>query len=570
MWRWDGRQLNQQLLLTRACQRLQSQTRPLGWAIVMGLLAVTAHAIPPGGSSSDPNCGLVCETKTSITLEVPASILEPQAVAISYAVTNKSLNTITGVVTLTVTGQAANLVNTSAPITLAPGGSYLGTVAVGSSAAGSAYVVADFRTPLQCTYVYPEGRHCTPGRFLGNAVSGIVVSADQDHDGLADDVEHSLLGLYAPLMLYANDHGGDEPYRPIDVLDYIRDSTLVSQVPGATSLTNTHLQSPNTILDPDPNVKNAAQISASQDPTTLPKRWLLSPSSQGKTGADWNVVLTDRHVGLYGHVLRVAPAQVGDPVLASELSTKFGGNKWIYKIEYWQFYGYSHDYQAPWYSNFIGFWIPLLFGNIADHDGDWCSVQLYIDPDVSSPDAAILAIYHYAHGLQFRFDLSKLVQTSKVNNPVYNIRQLEGPNRDKGVDLQLHAKNTDGAALNAQDNLVQLAMDPTSQLFVHPVVYVEWGGHEFWPSTGWRYYGAGKHNGTGKAYFAATPPNVGEVGQPMPGVPAASVVVQFAGFWGYFGPENNPGPGPTLHQEWLWNPLSGVDPVSARPNSLPF
>ena len=53
--------------------------------------------------------------------------------------------------------------------------------------------------------------------------------------------------------------------------------------------------------------------------------------------------------------------------------------------------------------------------------------------------------------------------------------------------MNVQAGETDSGVRAAQNNVVQLAQDPASHLYLHPVVYVEWGGHEFFPSSGWSY-----------------------------------------------------------------------------------
>ncbi len=126
------------------------------------------------------------------------------------------------------------------------------------------------------------------------------------------------------------------------------------------------------------------------------------------------------------------------------------------------------------------------------------------------------------------------------------------------VDMDLHAKQTDSAVQLAQNNVLQLAKDPASGLFLHPVVYVEWGGHEFYPTSSWSYKYASKHNGSGKYhYIASGVQNIGEIGQ-SGRTDTARLVTDFAGYWGNEGPngQNGPPQGPTLHKQWFWDPNS--------------
>jgi transcriptional regulator with XRE-family HTH domain len=104
-----------------------------------------------------------------------------------------------------------------------------------------------------------------------------------------------------------------------------------------------------------------------------------------------------------------------------------------------------------------------------------------------------------------------------------------------------------------------------NQVYKHPVVYVEWGGHEFWPTSSWSIAAASKHNGLGKySYFGDAPVDVtylpvflsnGAQNLPSP-LPNADValVTLFAGFWGAPQSHNGPPQGPPLHCEWFWDP----------------
>jgi hypothetical protein len=200
----------------------------------------------------------------------------------------------------------------------------------------------------------------------------------------------------------------------------------------------------------------------------------------------------------------------------------------------------------------------------ADHDGDWCSVQLFLDARVATqsastlPNQGILAIYSYAHGKKMGFSKVGFDFAAKhggavpVANPNpsgnYAIWEFDGPNSsnmdvDIGSDLYL-----------AQNNAVQLAQDPASNLLVHPVVYIEWGGHEFWPTARWTLPLANKHGGDGYSFFATGARNIGEIAHPMDG-DAGTLITSFAGYWGKYGGfmnVNGPPQGPPLHKQWQW------------------
>ena len=113
---------------------------------------------------------------------------------------------------------------------------------------------------------------------------------------------------------------------------------------------------------------------------------------------------------------------------------------------------------------------------------------------------------------------------------------------------------------NAQNNAMQLAGERSAELtflpsFQHPVVYVEWGGHEFWPTVGWSYVGASKHNGTGQySYFGSSPLDL-TVDNDSPPQEAVTLVTSFAGYWGAEG-GGGPPQGPPLHCQWYWDPVN--------------
>ena len=106
--------------------------------------------------------------------------------------------------------------------------------------------------------------------------------------------------------------------------------------------------------------------------------------------------------------------------------------------------------------------------------------------------------------------------------------------------------------------------DPVTGGFTHPVVFVEHGGHEFWPSPFWEFYGAQKHGGddTSDSYLTATPPNLGEVEHPLSEEPFAVAITQFNGYWGTYsralGFSNNPPPGPPMHYAWTYPTNSSI------------
>ncbi len=579
--------------------------------------------IQPGGSPPPPGCGLVCESPATITISLSMGWnlpLQGQTAWADYVVTNRSLRTLSGSVVVTLDGQVMTDANPHT-ITLAPGQFSSGQVWLAQAPAGNVSLRAQYLTPPQCTGpvkrdpTHPGKAPCTPGQLWAEAFGSGTVYPDGDRDGLGDNFENQLLQTYAPLLLFSYDHGSEEKYAPIDVIDFIRGSTLVSKESDVSSISDnaTLNQTPGIVLNPTgvSAVQDAigtisklqqplGPVLGTNDTDRVPRTIYVAPSSQAQNGANWSTVMNAHNVGLYGHVVMLNVAQIldnagqafDDPVAQSENRLLYDELFGIYcsanngqpcdasiiKIEYWQFFGYSHDLEDP---------IPGTSGiaaDVIDHGGDWCTVQLYVDAvkAFTQPDQAILAVHHFAHGLRFGFDMQRLPIASGVITPAgvsdglkaafqqFTIKQFQGPQAGATVNLPFENGKSTQDYKNAQNNIVQLAQDPGSGKFVHPVVYVEWGGHEFWPTWAWSLEFASKHGGDSKKsyrYIVQSPLNVGEVGNPMPGVAQAPFVTGFAGFWGYYGWENQnkPPQGPPLHAEWLWYP--GTDPnlLKVRP-----
>jgi hypothetical protein len=114
-------------------------------------------------------------------------------------------------------------------------------------------------------------------------------------------------------------------------------------------------------------------------------------------------------------------------------------------------------------------------------------------------------------------------------------------------------KNEIGRA-RSQQNVVGLKRDERSGRYEHPVVYVEHGAHEFWPTEAWAFDDAPNHDGddADHSYLAAPPPNLGEVEAPLSEVAEARLVLRYNGRCGAFSHTNDPPQGPALHNQWTW------------------
>jgi hypothetical protein len=131
----------------------------------------------------------------------------------------------------------------------------------------------------------------------------------------------------------------------------------------------------------------------------------------------------------------------------------------------------------------------------------------------------------------------------------------------------LNGKQCDKSVGNAQNNIIRFAREDGCE-FTHPVVFLERGSHEIWPTTGFSYKGAPKHDGKGPNFLSATPPNLGEVEHPLTEYATALPVLRFNGLWGAYSKLNPPPAGPALHGQWTWPADSSIGWL--LPNSLGY
>jgi hypothetical protein len=550
-------------------------------------------------------------------------ILQNQSFYVTYMVKNTSLSPIAGRIATTFNSQPVSTLsklqqppgiqpNSQGIISLNPGQTSTDILAIRATADQPSGVTVTFTEAIICNV--QELKKCPPARQYATSSIFVSIAADQDKDGVPDAIEAKLLETYAPLMLFSKDNGQQEQYAPIDVIDFIHASSLISKDSSIPAIDNSILrQAPHVSTQAgataytgadvilNPSGGPGGQINNSQKPTTavptpLPRQIYLSPSSEAQHGTSWDTVLARKNVGMYGHVTMIRASQIADSALAPELvglcgkSQPKGCTGDVFKVEYWQFFGYSHDFQVPAYVMALQFFIdPLLpipvpplpitelAKDIIDHGGDWCTVQLYVSVTEPDPAKAIFAIFHYAHGLQFGFDLTKPYQTtsktvgSDDNPSQYEVNQLQGSKFGATVAFPFQGGADTPSQKNAQNNVVQLARADNNSPYVHPVVYAEWGGHEFWPSRAWSLEFVSKHGGDGYQYLATSVPNVGEIAAPMPGVVQADTVTGFSGYWGYYGWENHnkPPQGPPLHKQWQWL-SNGQVSVAVRPSGPPY
>jgi hypothetical protein len=457
-----------------------------------------------------------------------------------------------------------------------------------------------------------SGTGTTPATIPVSKIFPATVSLGFDDTGIAPSMQGALtaamrkqlLADYSPLLLYSFDHNSEEQYPPIDAVPFVQGSSLSSKVSGVPNLPNTTLQNATAALDilNPGGPQGSGTITGSSEPAKL----YLEPNDATQHGAAWTTAKTGvnaqgMNIGLYGRaiLLDLANLSLTDPALpAASLQDRYhckaGGTcaARVVKLEYWQLYGYSKDYNGN-----------AISESEANHQGDWCGVQVYIDLDwaqSSRPDRAILWVVHYLHGKQVGFNMAMAdpvghpvkvpARTAGDTGPTYSAQEVQGPHYGQSVSISVKIQGSweppGGPDLTqqifqAQNNVLRLATEGPivegpvaishdghitpvriNLSYRHPVVYVEWGGHEFWPTDAWTIYAASKHNGTGRySYFGNSPVditvNANNTNPPMvPSQTDIALVTLFAGFWG--GPQSYNGPpqGPGLHCEFYWDPAA--------------
>jgi len=379
----------------------------------------------------------------------------------------------------------------------------------------------------------------------GSADVSFHIILDQDLDGIDDHEEKRLLETYRPYFKFSTD-GAQEHYNPTDVLWYISHSNLM---PGG-NLDDSPIFT-NATLAADPfallsaNVQDhdhfctrspAGEWACNSDLTKNARRtnYRVNPLENvggegdypGRHGnPDWSFIKSKGNVGLYGHVVPDAIHH-------------------LIKIEYWQFFGYNNANQLQSYT---------------DHEGDWTTVQLLYDPNGKT----IVSVTMYAHGREIPFSLGNIKPIQITDNGGLSVAEYRDPVRYNISDINM--RNRPAGEDMCKQNLLRVFTGASGTEF-HPVVYIEYGAHEFWPSEHWVFieviggidYHTPAHNGLSYAFLTATPPNLGEVEHPLAENSAAKIILRFNGLWGTWSKSNEPPQGPPLHNQWTWPADSSI------------
>lgn len=353
---------------------------------------------------------------------------------------------------------------------------------------------------------------------------------DSDCDGLPDTLEGKLLEKFRPYFKFSKDKGGsnDDDNRPADVIWYVKNCEVISDASGWTMRLNSNecafnpekiIQIP--IPEIDPNF-DYGPTDITLNPRRTKNHLTVPENSRDQVwgGASWDEILTKGNVGFYGHVV---PVYLKDNL-----------EKQYFKIEYWLFCPFNNDHA----------------GGGGNHEGDWMTVQLIYDPDAAHltsdkvpgailqdnekvfPSQNIYSVIHYAHGDKTEFVMGQASAFENINDNVTTYLGLGTP------DIQ-----------------VMFFQDPETKAWCHPVVYIEYGSHEFWPTKGGSKLFAPNHDGNSFSFLTTTPPNVGEVETPVKKeTDAARLILRFNGSWGKYNIFNSPPSGPVLHYGWSWLP----------------
>jgi hypothetical protein len=366
---------------------------------------------------------------------------------------------------------------------------------------------------------------CTPAEtqvVIGGA--GVCFSTvDDDKDSIPDQLEDVLLKRYRPYYRFSQD-GGQESFLPAGAIWYIQHSDLIVNGPE-----DSDVAMPRTMLAQHPelllsgfSLDKASLIRPALKHSDLlrnPRRtdWHINIYNDYRHGEPLFDALFRKNVGLYGHV------------------TRLGGD---YLVEYWQFFAFN---------------TPDKVGDFGDHEGDWCTVQLQVNP--SDIGDEIRTVTHFMHGLHQSFHLGLPHRTfaPRPLAPDLQVEELQGQNFSR--DFEAFAVGA-SASPHMNDNILRLVKsnDPGDD-FLHPAVYIENGTHEFWPSEYGSFEAMPRHGGDGYRFLTAPPPNLGEVEHPR--TPLSGVILLYNGRWGAFSRslgsfDTSPPPGPALHLEWHW------------------
>lgn len=377
------------------------------------------------------------------------------------------------------------------------------------------------------------------------------ITVDRDHDFVDDNLEDFLLEKFRPFFKFSYDDG-IEQYRPCDASWYVKNSALGSNYLKGSINTDDCPVIPGLdqacVTDNPECIFNPSKVPEPPDLYYYAGRtnYHFVPSDAAKHGSDWSEILSQKKIGLYGHVVPVILGSVSDYQTRKIFPYDIQENKKLYyKVEYWQFFGYNYAHGHTGGRDY------------GDHEGDWTTIQLLIDARTEK----IVSLFYYAHGQETRFDIeSSMVPV--VLNPNYGSTFLEYSGENANYPADDDVANGGSGHDTRNNRHVILYREERETDFLHPVVFIENGSHEFWPTADERYgvtvvgtrHYAASHKGddSSRNYLTATPPNLGELEHPLNEAPGANLIMRYNGLWGCYNVYNSNPPGPTLHTEWTY------------------
>ena len=498
---------------------------------------VVVTAPTPGIVHSDPALRLM--VSMDLWPAWPGPFVENKPIIFHWRLKNMTPIVLDGKFAVMLDGASVNVPALPLVPALSPSAEQTGDFSLPGLPAGQHSLVLQFLAYRGKTARLPDGVKVQLYDQIGQApldVPVVVAPVDADKDGLDDHFEHALLEHYRPYYKFSKPglverlqrEPDFEPLPPIDVADYLRHSSVgwshadwqlldklldpsIFQNGQFDALLGLDITSDDTCTD---NMKNCGSDMTINRRKT---RYAIDASSLPDAHqADMDLEQATGNIGLYGHVVPYDQS-TGQGAIRKYFASDASGS--FIKIEYWQLFRAN--------------------GGPAPHGGDWTTVQLLIEINGTQPCQGptqfgqIVSVLHYHHGDESRFDFSHCTKQASTG--------------ETGVDD--FTSSTGDHVLMYQD----AAGD-----YSHPVVYIEYATHEFWPTSGGSKAGEPGHPGDGPSFLTATPPNLGEVENPLAEYPQAKILMRYNGFWGACCLANNPPPGPALHTEWTWPADSSV------------
>jgi len=316
--------------------------------------------------------------------------------------------------------------------------------------------------------------------------------SDADQDGIDDALEDRLLEAFSPYYLFAK----GEKNLPSDPLYQIRHGQVLMANPLA--IDNLTFNNPIVVENCTGLTRDPGKIlSCTQPPADLFRihaamtvaldldDTLRSDPGNGRK-KDWKY-LRHHPAGLYGHVTPVGNGH--------------------YKIEYWQFFPYS----------------TTANGGI---EGDWKVLELWYNPSTRMLEK----ICHSVADKKLCMDLTRSRPVA-LGDEFY---EYQG-NHYTPTPTPISATSAERYPAAYQNNAVRFYRAPDGTM--HPLVYLQRGSHDFWPTPSGSVAGERpKHAGKGAAYLTkpdARRINLGELSHPRPDMAdPQAIVLRYAGSWG--------------------------------------